>query len=83
MLGRLRSARHDSTEIIQCQLGCSHLASQLYQTAKVAPSHGWRLMLAGTGCSDRNVDQTVCTCEQLSSQAEVPKPSIPKEVRKN
>lgn len=77
-VGRLRSVRHDSTEVIQCQLDSSHLAFQLHQTAKVAPLHGWRLMLVGTGCSARAVDQSVCTCEQLSSQAEAPKQSIPR-----
>lgn len=76
--GKLRSAGHDSMEIIQCQLDCGHLASQQYQTVKVAPSRGWKLMLAEQGCSFGAVDQTACTCEQLSSQAEVSKPSIPR-----
>lgn len=64
------------TPLRQFSVSWAVVTPRLYQTVKEAPSRGWKLMLAGDGCSAGAVDQTACTCEQLSSQAEVPKPSI-------
>lgn len=78
VVGKLRSAGRDAVELIHCQRGCGHLAFQLYQTVKVALSRGWQLRLAGDCCSAGAADQTASTREQLSSQAEVSEPSIPR-----